>query len=312
MSATNHTSNYNLPIYEAGNTANWLVDFNGAMSTIDGALNENKLAGDTLKTDMEELQTDFQQVSTKADAAEQAASQASTNAANALTIANNATTIAGDAQVDAHSIMEAYTKTFKNKTVLTIKKTSFIPNTDYTGRIETATNELMDYTEMNICLKPSAYSKIEEISYKNPSTASHFYRFKPSNNLYNMLNEYDYWKMTFANTSNGEHYYVFAFMASVTPNFTNYQTTSQNCILCWGLLITKTDTNIKAELAFGTLDVLTGTNTAFIIGYSTNLHIPNAVMPKLTNYNDNIYTLDEIGLILEERYPHLIDTSDKV
>lgn len=105
MSATNHTGNYNLPIYEAGNTANWLVDFNGAMSTIDSAMNENKLAGDTLKTDMEELQTDFQQVSTKADAAEQAATQASTNAANALTIANNATTIAGDAQVDAHAAL---------------------------------------------------------------------------------------------------------------------------------------------------------------------------------------------------------------
>lgn len=105
MSATNHTSNYNLPIYEAGNTANWLVDFNGAMNTIDSAMNTNKLAGDTLKTDMEELQTDFQQVSTKADAAEQAATQASTNAANALTIANNATTIAGDAQVDAHAAL---------------------------------------------------------------------------------------------------------------------------------------------------------------------------------------------------------------
>lgn len=105
MSATNHTSNYNLPIYEAGNTANWLVDFNGAMSTIDSALNTNKLAEDTLKTDMEELQTDFQQVITKADAAEQAATLASTNAANALTIANNATTIAGDAQVDSHAAL---------------------------------------------------------------------------------------------------------------------------------------------------------------------------------------------------------------
>ena len=110
MSATNHTSNYNLPIYEAGNTANWLVDFNGAMSTIDSAMNTNKLAGDTLKTDMEELQTDFQQVSTKADAAEQAATQASQNAANALTIANNATTIAGDARVDAHATLEFMNK----------------------------------------------------------------------------------------------------------------------------------------------------------------------------------------------------------
>lgn len=115
MSATNHTSNYNLPIYEAGNTANWLVDFNGAMNTIDSAMNTNKLAGDTLKTDMEELQTDFQQVSTKADAAEQAATQASTDAATALTIANNATTIAGDAQVDAHAALTQIEKLTKNQ-----------------------------------------------------------------------------------------------------------------------------------------------------------------------------------------------------
>lgn len=115
MSATNHTSNYNLPIYESGNRANWLLDFNGAMNTIDRALNENKLAGDTLKTDMEELQTDFQQVSTKADAAEQAATQSSTNAANALTIANNATTIAGDAQVDAHAALTQIEKLTKNQ-----------------------------------------------------------------------------------------------------------------------------------------------------------------------------------------------------
>lgn len=114
MSATNHTSNYNLPIYEAGNTANWLVDFNGAMSTIDLSMNENKLAGDTLKTNMEELQTDFQQVSTKADAAEQAATQASTNAANALTIANNATVVAGDAKTDAHAALESVTKISSN------------------------------------------------------------------------------------------------------------------------------------------------------------------------------------------------------
>lgn len=120
MSATNHTGNYNLPIYEAGNTANWLVDFNGAMSTIDLALNENKLAGDTLKTDMEGLQTDFQQVSTKADAAEQAATQASTNAANALTIANNATTIAGDAQVDAHAALTMIQRMNVNSTLNSI------------------------------------------------------------------------------------------------------------------------------------------------------------------------------------------------
>lgn len=305
MSATNHTSNYNLPIYEAGNTANWLVDFNGAMSTIDSALNTNKLAGDTLKTDMEELQTDFQQVSTKADAAEQAATQASTNAANALTIANNATTIAGDAQVDAHSIMEAYTKNFKNPIKLTIKDVPLIPSTDYTGRIDIATNEMLDYIEMNLCINPSAYAKIEEISYSNPSTASHFYRFNPSTNFYARLNQIEYWKNIFNNMTNGNHYYLLGYMSSVTPNFISYQTETQNYILCWGFHINKTPEYTVAELSIGTSGTLTGTNTAFIIGYHTNLHIPTGIMPKLENYNDNILSLDDTGLMLKELYPHL-------
>lgn len=38
MSATNHTTNYNLPIFVGSDKPAWLVDFNGAMNAIDAAI----------------------------------------------------------------------------------------------------------------------------------------------------------------------------------------------------------------------------------------------------------------------------------
>lgn len=38
MSATNHTTNYNLPIYIATDKPKYLTDFNNAMQTIDSAI----------------------------------------------------------------------------------------------------------------------------------------------------------------------------------------------------------------------------------------------------------------------------------
>lgn len=46
MSATNSTLNYQLPQFIATDKPAWLVDFNGAMSTIDTAIKEAKTAGD--------------------------------------------------------------------------------------------------------------------------------------------------------------------------------------------------------------------------------------------------------------------------
>lgn len=105
MSATAQTGNYHLPIYEAGNLANYMVDWNGAMNTIDAAMNVNHMDSDKLKTDFETIETEFQQVKTESSGAATAATQAQTDAARAITIANNATTVAGDAQVDAHAAL---------------------------------------------------------------------------------------------------------------------------------------------------------------------------------------------------------------
>ena len=41
MSATNHTTNYNLPIFVGTDKPAWLVDFNGAMTTIDTQMKAN-------------------------------------------------------------------------------------------------------------------------------------------------------------------------------------------------------------------------------------------------------------------------------
>ena len=302
MSATNHTSNYNLPIYESGNTANWLVDFNGAMSTIDTALNENKLAGDTLKTDMEELQTDFQQVSTKADAAEQAATLASTNAADALTIANNATTIAGDAKVDAHAVLDTYTRNFKPTKNLKLLGKQLIGSTDYSGRCLFYTNEMIDYTEVAICFKPSVYSKITELSYSESSLANHFYIFNDNLNMFNELSKFEYWNTLLTNTSTPVYYQLVHCLPS-SPDFGAYSTSSQHKIVTFGLYITNNN-NIHVTPCFGTSDVLSGTNTAYMTGVHTLLHTQSGIQPKLS-MNNNIFTLSEMNEELMKLYPHL-------
>ena len=40
MSATNHTTNYNLPVFVGSDKPAWLVDFNGAMNAIDAAIKD--------------------------------------------------------------------------------------------------------------------------------------------------------------------------------------------------------------------------------------------------------------------------------
>lgn len=61
MSATNSTLNYELPQFIATDKPAWLVDFNGAMSTIDTAIKEAKTAGDnaqaTANTNAANIQT---------------------------------------------------------------------------------------------------------------------------------------------------------------------------------------------------------------------------------------------------------------
>lgn len=62
MSHTNSTANYNLPQFIATDKPAWLTDVNGAMQTIDGALNTNagNIATETAKVAaLESLTTDY-------------------------------------------------------------------------------------------------------------------------------------------------------------------------------------------------------------------------------------------------------------
>ena len=61
MSATNATTNYELPVFIATDKPAWLVDWNGAMNAIDSAIKEAKTAGDnaqsTANTNANNIQT---------------------------------------------------------------------------------------------------------------------------------------------------------------------------------------------------------------------------------------------------------------
>lgn len=61
MSATNATTNYELPVFIATDKPAWLVDWNGAMNSIDSAIKEAKTAGDnaqsTANTNANNIQT---------------------------------------------------------------------------------------------------------------------------------------------------------------------------------------------------------------------------------------------------------------
>ena len=63
MSATNSTTNYNLPIFIASDSPKWLVDWNGAMNTIDSAINTVATAASGAAGDITSLQSDLQTLS---------------------------------------------------------------------------------------------------------------------------------------------------------------------------------------------------------------------------------------------------------
>ena len=57
MSATGKTPNFQIPIYNAGDTANYLTSYNNAMSIIDGQMQANKSAAAVAQSAVETLET---------------------------------------------------------------------------------------------------------------------------------------------------------------------------------------------------------------------------------------------------------------
>lgn len=94
MSATNQTSNYDLPLFIGTDKPSWLGDFNGAMNAIDTAIKGRA-------DDISSLQSRMTATETVANTASSNASTALTNAANAGTAANAAQTTADNAATAA-------------------------------------------------------------------------------------------------------------------------------------------------------------------------------------------------------------------
>lgn len=89
MSATNQTSNYDLPLFIGTDKPSWLGDFNGAMNAIDTAIKGRA--------------DDISSLGTRMTATETVANTASSNASTALTNANNAQTTANTALSNAET-----------------------------------------------------------------------------------------------------------------------------------------------------------------------------------------------------------------
>ena len=59
MSATNHTTNYELPVFIGTDKPAWLVDWNGAMNAIDTAIKQAETKADQAGTDVGSIQSDI-------------------------------------------------------------------------------------------------------------------------------------------------------------------------------------------------------------------------------------------------------------
>lgn len=98
MSATNHTTNYNLPQFVGSDKPTWLGDFNGAMTTIDTQMKANADLGTLAKTTADTAETNAQTALSTANGAETTANTANTTANSALTkaLANESALANGD------------------------------------------------------------------------------------------------------------------------------------------------------------------------------------------------------------------------
>ncbi len=63
MSATNHTTYYEFPIFVGSDKPAWLVDWNGAMTALDSAIHEAKAEADANATDIATLQSSVSSLS---------------------------------------------------------------------------------------------------------------------------------------------------------------------------------------------------------------------------------------------------------
>ena len=98
MSATNHTANYNLPIYIPTDKPKYLTDFNNAMNIIDSAI---KGVADSIPDNVTEIQEQLAQTTQTANNAKNTADTAKSTADTAKSTADTAKSTADTANETA-------------------------------------------------------------------------------------------------------------------------------------------------------------------------------------------------------------------
>lgn len=171
MSATNQTTNYDLPLFIGTDKPSWLGDFNGAMNAIDTAIKGRA-------DDISALQTRMTATETVANTASSTASTALTNANNAQTSANaaqstadNAATAASGAQSTANTAVSnaataQSTANTASSTATSALTTANLANTEI-NKLNFTEFDVYDNTDMT-----SQYGSVENTSILTVATNS--------------------------------------------------------------------------------------------------------------------------------------------
>lgn len=96
MSATQTTTNYQLPIFVGSDIPSWLTDFNGAMNKIDEAIKGASTTGGVSQDDVDELQHNITQLTTKVNNLESTITELKSTLENALVIGTEAAGVTAD------------------------------------------------------------------------------------------------------------------------------------------------------------------------------------------------------------------------
>ena len=163
MAHTNHTTNYELPQFVAGDKPTWLGDVNGAMSAIDTAIAGVAVTASGADSKADSAISTANAASGTASDAATLANTANTNASSALTTAGNAATAASAAQSTADgAVTTANAASTKADGVDTkVGALTDLTTTDKTS-IVAAINE--------VNAKPSGASSAEDVTYDNTTS----------------------------------------------------------------------------------------------------------------------------------------------
>lgn len=191
MSATNQTSNYELPLFIGTDKPSWLGDFNGAMNAIDTAIKGRA-------DDISSLQTRMTATETVANSASSNASTALTNANNAQTSANTAQTTADTANTAAAAAQSTANTALSNAT--TAQSTADTAGATATSALTTANLATAEIDKLNLVNFDTFDNSAMTANYGTVSSVS---------------------SISVATNSDGSIGKIYGRVAIVTPNTTN-------------------------------------------------------------------------------------------